>query len=282
MSEAKVCIITGATSGIGKAAALSLAKKGAHLLLVSRSVEKGKGLQHEIDSIRTNSKAELYVADLSSQAEIRRLAEEIRKRHAVINILLNNAGGIFGTRRITADGLEHTFALNHLAYFHLTNLLLDRLKASESARVVNVTSQMHRYTAIDFDDLGLEKKYSPMKSYAQSKLANLLFTYELARRLSGTRVTVNAYHPGGVRSNFGRELPGTAGFFFRHLGFLLRSPEKGAETAVWLASAPELEGVTGKYFLDKREIRSSAISYDQLAARRLWDISARSVGFPPE
>lgn len=278
MRQSKVCVITGATSGIGRAAARSLAAEGFHLLLVSRTESKGKQLLEELGNLATGCTPELYIADLSAQSDIRRLANEIRSHHQKIDVLLNNAGGIFRERFVTAEGLEHTFALNHLAYFLLTNLLLDRLTAAGAARVINVSSQAHMIGSIEFDHLGDGTKYNPMKAYAESKLENLLFTYELSRRLSGTEVTVNALHPGGVRTNFGRDLSGPAGFFFRRLDFLLRSPEKGAETALWLATSVEVARTTGKYFKDKKEIRSSRVSYDRDVAGRLWDASARFVG----
>lgn len=206
------------------------------------------------------------------------MAEEISSRYPKVDVLVNNAGGIHPTRTVTVDGIETTFAVNHLAYFLLANLLLAHLKASPAARIVNVTSQAHRYGRMFFDDLGLEKRFNPMMSYAQSKLANILFTYELARQLQGTSVTANTLHPGGVRTNFGKELTGIAGFVFKHMGFVMRPPQKGAETVIWLASSDEVEGVTGKYFLDKKEIRSSKISYDVDVARRLWQVSAELTG----
>ena len=278
MADRKVCVISGATSGIGKASALALAEHPTTLLLISRKKEKGEAVLIEIASKTGNKNLELYLADLSSQADVRRLAQEIKTRHSSIDLLINNAGGIFGKRIMTADGIELTFALNHLAYFLLTNLLIAELKAAPAARIINVSSNAHGYGTIAFDDLGLEKRYNAARAYAQSKLANVFFTYELARVLKDTRVTVNALHPGAVRTNFGRELSGIAGFVFRHFGYFMRSPEKGAETIVWLATAPELEGQTGKYFLDKKEIRSSALSYDTTVARKLWQVSAQLTG----
>jgi NAD(P)-dependent dehydrogenase (short-subunit alcohol dehydrogenase family) len=193
-------------------------------------------------------------------------------------VLINNAGGVFGNRVLTPEGIEHTFALNHMGYFTLTNLLLDCLKSANGARIVNVSSQVHKFGKLDLSRLDADGEYNSMMAYAQSKLANLLFTYELSRRLADTRITVNALHPGGVRTNFGRDLPGAAGIFFRHFGFLLRSPEKGAETLIWLAASDQVSGVTGKYFLDKREIRSSRSSYDTALAGRLWEISSELTG----
>lgn len=269
----KICIVTGANSGIGKVTARELARRGATVLMVCRDREKGEAALQKIQPNAKNATLELFVADLSSQEQIRKLAADIKSRYPRIHVLVNNAGAIYPTRTTTIDGVETTFAVNHLSFFLLTNLLLDQLKAAPSARIVNVSSQAHRYGTIEFDDLGLENGFNSMKSYAQSKLANLLFTYELARLLNGTGITVNALHPGGVRTNFGKNLTGVAGFFFKHLGFFMRSPEKGAETVIWLATAPELEGVTGKYFFDKKEIKSSRLSYNHEVAKRLWNAS---------
>ncbi|HCA80779.1 MAG TPA: short-chain dehydrogenase [Bacteroidetes bacterium] len=273
--DPKVCLITGATSGIGKAAAISLARQGFKLVLVGRAQEKSEKVRQGIKEVLPNSTPEVYIGDLSSRQSIGALAKDIRSAHPRIDVLINNAGGIFGSRVLTAEGIEYTFALNHLGYFSLTNRLLDTLQAAGDARIVNVSSQVHKFSKIDLGDLSSSGGYNAMKAYAQSKLANLLFTYELSRRLAGTKITVNALHPGGVRTNFGRELPGLAGIFFRHFGLFLRSPEKGAETLIWLASSDQVAGVTGKYFLDKREIRSSNISYDLALAKQLWDVSSK-------
>ena len=278
MSNGKTCLITGATSGIGKATALSLAQQGASTLLVSRNKEKGETVRNEFIGKTGNANIQLYIADLSSQKEIQNLALKIKKDHSRIDVLINNAGGIFNTRTTTADGIELTFALNHLAYFLLTNLLLDLLRAAPAARIVSVSSQAHQFGTMDFGDLGYEKGYNPMRSYARSKLANILFTYELAKRMQGSSVVANTLHPGAVRSNFGKELSGIAGFVFKHFDIFMRSPEKGAETVIWLASAAEAEGISGKYFLDKKEIRSSKISYDETIATRLWEVSAEMTG----
>lgn len=278
MCDKKVCLITGATSGIGKATLLSLARQGMSIVMVSRNKEKGESVRAAITDKTRNENIHLAVSDLSSQQDILKLASEIKSKHSRLDILVNNAGGIFGKRVLTVDGLELTFALNHLAYFLLTNLLLEILKAAPAGRVVNVSSQAHRYGSLEFDDPGFEKGYNAMKSYAQSKLANLLFTYELSRRLAGTGITANALHPGVVRTGFGKELSGIAGLVFKRLDFLMRSPEKGAETVIWLASAAEVEGVSGKYYLDKKEIRSSKISYDESVAHRLWQVSAQMTG----
>jgi retinol dehydrogenase-14 len=279
MSDKKVCLITGATSGIGKAAGFSLARQGMSIIMVSRNKEKGESIRAAIAENTRNENIHLAVADLSSQQDIRKLASDIKSKYTKLDILINNAGGIFDKRLLTVDGIELTFALNHLAYFLLANLLLEILKAAPAGRVVNVSSQAHQYGKIDFNDPNFEKGYNAMISYAQSKLANVLFTYELSRRLAGTEITANALHPGVVRTNFGKEISGIAGFVFKSLDFFMRSPEQGAETVIWLASAAEVEGVSGKYFLDKKEIRSSKISYDESVADRLWNVSAQMTGF---
>ena len=278
MESTKKYLITGATSGIGKATAVALAKLGGHLLLVSRKKEKGDRVVEEIRRLTGNDTLQLFVADLSSQAEIRKLADEIKSKHRSLDVLVNNAGGIFSDRVETVDRIELTFALNHLGYFLLTNLLLNLLKTAPAGRIVNVSSQAHVIGRIEFDDPGLKSRYNAAKAYAQSKLANLMFTYELARILGTSTVTVNALHPGAVSSNFGRNVSGVAGFYFRHLGFLMRSAAKGAETVVWLSSSPQVEGVTGKYFRDKGEIKSSPRSYDEQAAKKLWQMSAQMTG----
>ncbi|MBM4161821.1 MAG: SDR family oxidoreductase, partial [Ignavibacteria bacterium] len=262
MMNDKICVVTGASSGIGRVTAEALAELGAMVLIVCRNREKSESTRLEIIRKHKDARVEFFLADLSSQKEIHVLADAIKARYQHIDVLVNNAGGINPKRTLTVDGIEMTFAVNHLAYFLLTNLLLDQLRAASAARVVNVSSDVHRYTTIFFDDLGLERSYTPMKAYCQSKLANILFTHELGRRLRGTNVTTNALHPGSVRTNFGKNLSGISGFYFRAFGPLMRSPAKGAETVIWLATSSDVDGVTGRYFFDKREIRSSSSSYD--------------------
>jgi NAD(P)-dependent dehydrogenase (short-subunit alcohol dehydrogenase family) len=273
-----VCLLTGANSGIGRVTARTLAEQGATLIMICRNKQRGEQTLEEIRSRSKNNDLHLFIGDLSSQAEIRRLAMEIIPRFPRIDVLLNNAGGINSERTLTIDGLETTFAVNHLAYFLLTNLILPSLLKAPAPRIVNVSSQAHQIGRINFDDLGFEKSYNAMKAYAQSKLANVLFTYELARRLSSEKITVNTLHPGTVNTRFGKELQGIVGSFFRSFGFLMRSPEKGAETLIWLATDPELSGVSGKYYCDKKVIRSLKISHDGNIAKQLWDVSARLTG----
>ena len=277
--KGKICLVTGANAGIGKTTALGLAKIGAAVVMVSRNQERGEAARAEIMAESENDAVDLMIADLSSQQSIRQLAEDFKTRYERLDVLVNNAGGIFGSPSLTVDGLEYTFALNHLSYFLLTNLLLERIKESSPARIVNVSSQAQADATINFDDLQSEQNYNARRVYGQSKLANILFTYELARRLDGVDVTTNALHPGVVRTNFGRESTSRAfALMMRLLGPFLASPEKGASTSIYLATAPEVEGVTGKYFIDKQEQKSNAESYDTAVAQRLWQVSEELTG----
>jgi NAD(P)-dependent dehydrogenase (short-subunit alcohol dehydrogenase family) len=277
--EGKVALITGATSGIGMATAAGLAKQGAIVALVARNQEKGLAVRDQIRAQSGNPQVEVLMADLSSQQSTRALAASFQERYTRLDVLMNNAGGIFFQRETTVDGLELTFALDHLAYFLLTNLLLDMLKASAPARVINVSSGAEASATIAFDDLQAERRYDPFPVYAQAKLANMLFTYELARRLEGTGVTVNAVRPGPVATNFG----GSGGSWLNRIFPLIfrvigKSPEEAAETAIMLASAPELAGVSGKAFYDRREQQTSARARDVASQRRLWEVSAKLTG----
>jgi NAD(P)-dependent dehydrogenase (short-subunit alcohol dehydrogenase family) len=269
----KICIITGATSGMGLATAISLAGKGATLGLVCRDKSKGEIVVKSILEKTRNNNISLFIADLSSQAEVRRLAAEIIARYPKIDVLVNNAGAINPKRVTTVDGLELTFAVNHLAYFLLTNLLLDKLKAASKARIVSVASMASSYGKIHFDDLNFEKRYDSFKAYAQSKLANIIFTYELARRLQGTHITATCLHPGMVKTRFATGLNDYFGFFWKLINPFLITAEKGAETAIWLASSDEAEGISGKYFKNKKETRSIRSSYDPEIQKKLWTIS---------
>ncbi|HWP44728.1 MAG TPA: SDR family oxidoreductase [Blastocatellia bacterium] len=273
--KGKICMVTGASSGIGKVTARRLAEMGANVVLVCRSRERGEQAVAEIRRRSGSDSVEALYCDLSSQKAIRRLAIEFLERHDRLHVLVNNAGLMLRRRTLTEDGIEATFAVNHLAYFLLTNLLLDVIKISEPARIVNVSSMAHASGTINFDDLQSEKSYSSMGAYRQSKLANILFTYELARRLEGTRVTVNCLHPGVIATNLARDMPKIIDLALRAF---FTSPEKGAETSVYLASSPEVEAVTGKYFINCKEARSNQESYDREIARRLWEVSARLTG----
>jgi len=275
----KTCMITGATSGIGRASALELGKMGAKLILVCRNRERGEELVREIQRAG-NSEVELMIADLESQAQIRKVAADFLATKKPLHVLMNNAGIFNMKRKTTGDGLEEVFAVNHLAYFMLTLLLLDRIKESAPERIINIASDLHQRAKVKFDDLGGERSYGGMSSYGQSKLANVLFTYELARRLAGTGVTVNCVHPGAVATNLASNNGGLVSAAWKLVGTFMKSPESGASTQIYLASSPEVEGVTGKYFIDSKEARSSAESHDANIARRLWDVSAQMTGLP--
>jgi retinol dehydrogenase 14 len=279
----RTCLVTGATSGIGKATATGLAHLGAEVVLVARDPARGQATVAEIQAATGNPRVGLLLTDLSSQASVRRAAEELRGGHDRLHVLANTAGGQWASRHVTVDGLELTFALNHLAYFLLSNLLLDLLRASAPARIVNVTSSAQALGDIHFDDLQFERRYRGQAAYNQSKLANVLFTYELARRLDGTGVTVNCVAPGVTRTNFGREDSGPAMRLLTPLARpFMRSPEQGAATSVWLASSPEAAGATGGYYVLRRgrptARRSSRRSYDRELARRLWRVSEELTG----
>jgi NAD(P)-dependent dehydrogenase (short-subunit alcohol dehydrogenase family) len=273
--QGKVCLVTGATSGIGAVTARELARRGAHVIIVGRNRARCEATLEQIRTESGNTSAEFYLADLSAQGDIRRLAEEVRARHPQIHVLVNNAGGMFPQRRESVDGTEMTIALNHIGYFLLTNLLLEPLKAAAPARVVSVASDAHTWAkSIDFDDLQSRKRYGMFRSYAQSKLANLLFTFELARRLVGTGVTANALHPGFVATNIFVGPGIMARFIMLAAAVVAISPEEGAKTSVYLASSPEVEGVTGQYFVKCKSAKPSPAALDADAARRLWDVSA--------
>ena len=274
----RTVLVTGGSGGIGRATALGLAAMGAHLAITGRDRGRTDDAAREIRAAG-GGQADVFVADLSSQSQVRRLAGEVLQRLSRIDVLVNNAGGYWNTRHVTADGLERTFALNHLAPFLLTSLLLDRLKHSAPARVVTVSSNVQATGRIDFDDLQGERSYSGARAYNQSKLANVLFTYELARKLLGTLVTANALHPGVVRTAFGAEDPGSVQRLFTpFMRPFMKAPGRGAATSIYLASAPDLEQVTGRYFARSKPRRSSKRSYDQAAAARLWQVSADLVG----
>jgi NAD(P)-dependent dehydrogenase (short-subunit alcohol dehydrogenase family) len=276
--QGKICLITGGTNGIGKSTAQALAQMGATVVIVGRNAQKTSQVVDEIRSATRNTNVNALLADLSSQQAVRRLAEEFKSKYSRLHVLLNNAGAMFWTRHLTTDGLEITLALNHLAPFLLTNLLLDTIKASTPARIINVSSRAHQRGKIDFDDLQSERHYAGMDVYGNSKLANILFTIELARRLEGTGVTVNAVHPGFVNSGFAKNNPGVAFKLFGVIGPLIgRSPEKGAETSIYLASSPEVEGITGKYFSDSKVTETAPQAADAAAARKLWEVSAEMV-----
>jgi retinol dehydrogenase-14 len=274
----RTVLVTGGSGGIGRATAAGLATMGARVAITGRDRERTESAAREIRAAG-GGQVDVFVADLSSQSEVRRLADEVLQSLSRIDVVINNVGGYWHTRHVTADGLERTFALNHLAPFLLTHLLLDRLKQSAPARVVTVSSNAQAMGRIDFDDLQGERSYAGGRAYNQSKLANVMFSYELARRLQATSLTANALHPGVVSTSFGAEDPaGVQRLFVPVMRPLMKTPAQGAATSIHLASAPDLEQVTGRYFANSKAKRSSKRSYDEVAAARLWQVSADLVG----
>ncbi len=277
----KTVLVTGGTGGIGKATAIGLAQLGARVGIVGRDATRAEAAAVDIRAMSGNEAVDVFTADMSSQAEVRRLAAEVLVAYPFLDVLVNNVGGFWAHRHVTADGLEHTFALNHLAPFLLTNLLLERLKVSAPARVVTVSSGAQAMGRIDFDDLQGARSFSGQRAYNQSKLANVMFTYELARRLSGSGVTANVLHPGVTNTGFGAE--DQARFFAMMSGLarrFMRSPAKGAATPIYLAASPDVTGVSGRYFANCKAKDSNKISYDTQAAARLWQVSSDLVGLP--
>ena len=270
----KICLVTGATNGIGKATAQALAQMGATVVIVGRNPAKCAAVVSEIKHISGNDAVEALIADLSIMAEVQQVADQFKAKYQKLHVLVNNDGGTFFKRQVTAEGFEKTFALNHLNSFLLTNLLLDTLKASAPARIVNVASDAHKGAQLDFDDLQSEKSRFSLTAYGRSKLATVVFSYELARRLTGTGVTCNVLHPGLVRTGFASNLGAVPsavfGFFLRFVGL---TPEQGAQTSVYLASSPEVETVTGKYWEKSTVVRSDRAAYDKATWTRLWEVS---------
>jgi NAD(P)-dependent dehydrogenase (short-subunit alcohol dehydrogenase family) len=269
----KTVLITGATNGIGLVTARELASIGAKVVIVSRNAEKCAATVDQLKQETGNPQVAYIAADLSNKAGVEQAAQVFKHDHKRLDVLVNNAGALFLQRQISTDGLEMTFALNHLGYFYLTNLLLDLIESSAPARIINVSSGAHRGARINFGDLMFENGYTGMKAYGQSKLANLLFTYELARRLERTQVTVNALHPGFVSTGFAKNNGPIVRLAMNLIGSFARQPDEGAATTIYLASSPDVEGVTGKYFEDKQEVESDPNSYDRDYAQRLWQVS---------
>jgi NAD(P)-dependent dehydrogenase (short-subunit alcohol dehydrogenase family) len=274
----RVCVVTGATRGIGRATAQGLAQLGASMVLLARRPEAGLRVSHEIAGA-TGLTPDVVTADLASQASIRHAAGEIGSRFPRLHVLINNAGVIPQRREVTVDGLEMQLAVNYLAYFLLTGLLLPQLVAGAPSRIVNVSSGAHSHASLDFDDLQAERDYRPKSAYSRSKLADILFSYELSRRLQGTGVTVNCLNPGVVATGMLADYMGVPRTGDGSGSTFGAKPEEGAETSIYLASSPEIEAVTGKYFERKRPVASSRESYDEAVARRLWDVSERLTGF---
>lgn len=276
--EGKEIVVTGATDGIGKVTARELAKMGATVTILGRNPEKAQQVVKELRLAAGHDRIGFVRVDLSSQKSIRGAAETLKARLKRLDVLINNAGAMYNRRTLTEDGIEATFALNHLGYFLLTNLLLDTLKASAPSRIVNVASAAHAGAKLPIDDLQMSKKYSGWRAYQRSKLANIYFTYELARRLQGTNVTVNCLHPGFVASRFGNNNGGVfRALFGAAKTFFAISENNGARTSVYLASSPEVASVTGKYFDSRKAVKSSPISYSEQTGRELWRASEKLV-----
>jgi NAD(P)-dependent dehydrogenase (short-subunit alcohol dehydrogenase family) len=274
----KVVLITGATDGIGREAASQLAGMGAEVVVVGRDQSKAEATVKQINAYSQLGKATYLLADLSSMTGVRRLAEDFRSSYSRLDVLVNNAGSAFMRHTITEDGFEKTFALNHLAYFLLTNLLLDMLKDNSPARIVNVSSGAHKSGEIDFDDLDMQENYFILRAYRRSKLANVLFTYALARRLEGSGVTVNCLHPGLVRTGIFRKIRIVGPLVDMYIRRRAITVAQGAETIVHLASSPEVGDVTGKYFYKRKEAESSGLSHDVELQEKLWEVSAKRTG----
>jgi NAD(P)-dependent dehydrogenase (short-subunit alcohol dehydrogenase family) len=286
LMEGRTCIVTGATSGIGEVTAQQLARMGAHIVMIVRDEEKAQRVQQEVQQDTPGAAVDYLLADLSSMAQVRRAAESFRERFDALHVLVNNAGAIFTNYDETVDGYERTFALNHLSYFLLTNSLLDLLKASgkpqQYARIINVASEAHQMAEIDWNDLQNKRDYgrTGMAAYSESKLANIMFSYELARRLEAEKayVTANALHPGTIASGFGHNNPWYMSLAMTVISPFMKKPEQGAETPVYLATSPEVEGITGQYYSECQPIKSSQASYNQDDWARLWEVSEAMTG----
>jgi NAD(P)-dependent dehydrogenase (short-subunit alcohol dehydrogenase family) len=277
--DGKRVLITGATGGIGRITARALAEAGAEVILVGRNQARGNAAATEIAAAAGEGRATFVAADLSRQAEVRRLAEQVAARWDRLDVLLNNAGAMFKHRRESADGIEMTLATNHLSYYLLTRALFERLKAAAPARIVNVASGAHRRARLRLDDIQSRRRYRPIEVYSNTKLCNVLFTYELARRIAGSGVTANCLHPGFVATDIGPAHGVVPGIVWRLVTRVAAiPPEEGAETSIHVAGAPDLEGVSGRYFDKCRPVASSPTSRDRDLQRRLWDISAELTG----
>lgn len=271
----KLCLVTGASSGIGKFTALEIAKNDFKVVVVCRNKNKAEDTVQEIKSLSKNNDVEYLLCDFSSQKQIKKAAEEFKSKYDKLDILLNNAGLIKGEKTLTEDRIEETFAVNHMGYFLFTNLLLDIIKSTDKSRIVNVSSEAHRMAFTpNFDDINFEKnKYSSFPAYAQSKLNNILFTYELSKRLEGTTVTTNCLHPGTIASNFGQSGHPIFAFLARLSKPFLKTVEQGSQTNIYLALSKDVENVTGKYFKNKKIANSTPVTHNKEYQKRLWEIS---------
>lgn len=278
----KTALITGGTNGIGKATALELARMGTRVVIVGRNADKAARVTDELRAASGNKDIDWLLADLSLMADMVRMADSFMQRYNHLDVLVNNAGALFPTRTQTAEGLEATLALNHMSYFVLTLRLLDLLKASAPARIINVASGAHQI-GVNFDDIQFERSYgmAGFAAYGASKMMNILFTYELARRLQGSGVTVNTMTPGPVASSFGADLGGVMGLAFTLMRPFMKTPAQGARTVIYLASSPDIASATGKYWINRRSARSSPASYDEVAQRRLWELSEKIAASAP-
>jgi len=279
--KGKTVLITGASSGIGFSTAITLAQMGARILLVCRDAKRGADAQTAVADVATEAAPRLLLADLSSLHDVRALAEVLHRHFPAIDVLINNAAGIFSERGFTGDGFERTFAINHLAPFLFTNLVIDLLKSSGAARIVNVAAESP-LARLDFDNLQGEKRYGFLSAYFRSKLENIIFSNELSRRLEGSGVTVNSMSPGPTRTRFGDNMTGLPALFPFVLKRLFPGPESGARTLVYLASSPDVEGITGQFFFRQRARRTKPVTMNREVAARLWRISAELVGLPAD
>lgn len=279
--QGKTCVVTGGTGGIGLVCSRALARRGAEVIIVGRDEGRGQAAAAAAAKEAGAGSLAFIRGDLSNQAGIRKLAQEITGRHDRLDVLVNNAGGMFPKRQLSADGIEMTFALNHLGYFSMSALMLPLLRAAGTARIVNVASAAHQGVALDFANLQGERRYSGWQAYKRSKLANLLFTYALARRLDGGAVSVNALHPGFVATEIGVRNRLVPGFIWRLASLAAITPEEGAQTSFYLASSADVEGINGQYFVKCAPAQSSAASHDRAAEERLWRVSEELTGLTP-
>ncbi|MFX1375724.1 MAG: SDR family oxidoreductase [Promethearchaeota archaeon] len=277
LMKGRICMITGANSGIGKATAIGLAKMGATIVMVCRNKERGERALKDIKKKSESESIDLLLADLSSQKAIYQFVKDFKEKYKCLHVLINNAGVNLSKHTLTEDGIETTMAINYFAPFLLCNLLFDSLRAGKPARIVNVASSMQS-KSIDFDNLNGEKHYRQLKAYSVSKLALILFTYEFVRRFDGNGITINCLHPGFVRTNMIRNFKRFVKYFFPFIGLFMKSPKRGAKSSVYCASSPEVEGISGKYFKKRREAKTVRVSYNEELAKQLWNISVELTG----